>query len=982
MKFKIFKFQIEIPYPLLLLLAALISFWQFSTFSNVLRFDIQDGMYPWRYFAGECFQNGIFPLWNPYEQYGYPFYADLQYTNWNPEVWLIGNLIGYSYAVIYLLIIFYVWMAGLGMYKLANYLTQDNKISFFVALIWMLSGCTISHMQQFVTVIGIAWMPFVVWQFFAFTDTWKWRHVIGFGVFSFLFFTSGYQALYFMLFYFFIIVFAYRFWLTWRSDRKKVKIVLIRSSALVILMLILLMPVFVVLYRTSGLVTRLDHGVTLIDANLCPFTPQSLISLLLPVVSVKMQDFISTDITMSNVFIGIIPLIFLTASFFSKKNILQIILIVFAILYLLASFGEFLPVRKWFYDYVPLMNLFRLAGLFRVVAVFLILVHLSIYLKSNSINNKFFFYSIGALILIYSCLLIKIVYFTKFNDHDFTGIHESLFRFFNRTPGVNLILLQILVYGFLLILILVFHLIKRNGLSINFLTFSTFLFLFFGIQFNVYLNVAGDQSPAYISRKEKTLPKKFPLPTNTSIKDYTERTDKFHLLYANSGNLLKKPMNDPFSSFQLDGYVYLNDSLTGIKDFLFNKPLAYLSDTIIDKRNWKLREFKRACSFINLNSLNKTKFQCNQYDKIKWIKFRPNHFKLNVENKSPVIFNLQQAWFPGWKIMVNGMSVNPLLNANYLTSITLNSGINKIELLFEDVLFMSAYFMSISVFFLLLFLMLYSSGSSIYKYLGVIILFFFITNLLLFGIRKFSSDSEADLPSSSITINNGIENSAGIKNYFSRFQFDDSDELKNLTRFYKESDSELSSLKYEWKDNSYDNKLAEMLRMYYPNLVGYSKKDGVGKLILNKNGNDNRILKEFSFKNINDTSFFKCENGFRLNKNEKKICPEIYIPTHNFSINDSNFFLVKFKLFSKVKSNCKIYFQIESGHVSDGVWFQSYNLNSWVQTEDQSNEVVIPFIPEWNTYSDSRIRIFFTTENNSELKIEDLKLIYLKNDLK
>ena len=35
-----------------------------------LKYDMIDQAYPWRYFIGECLQNGNLPLWNPYQLLG------------------------------------------------------------------------------------------------------------------------------------------------------------------------------------------------------------------------------------------------------------------------------------------------------------------------------------------------------------------------------------------------------------------------------------------------------------------------------------------------------------------------------------------------------------------------------------------------------------------------------------------------------------------------------------------------------------------------------------------------------------------------------------------------------------------------------------------------------------------------------------------------------------------------------------------------
>jgi len=81
---------------ILLIVIALIAYWQIAFLQNGLKWDMLDVVFPYRYYIGECLQNGYFPFWNPYQQLGYPIHADLQCPTWYPETLLIGYFFGYS----------------------------------------------------------------------------------------------------------------------------------------------------------------------------------------------------------------------------------------------------------------------------------------------------------------------------------------------------------------------------------------------------------------------------------------------------------------------------------------------------------------------------------------------------------------------------------------------------------------------------------------------------------------------------------------------------------------------------------------------------------------------------------------------------------------------------------------------------------------------------------------------------------------------
>ena len=979
MRFRFRKYEFEIPYPVLLLVAAVVSFWQFATFSNVLRCDIQDAMYPWRYFAGECFQNGIFPFWNPYEQFGYPFFADLQYTNWNPEVWLIGNLMGYSYVVLYALIFFYVWLAGYGMYRLANYLSQNRPVAFFIGLTWMLSGCTIAHLQQFVTVIGMAWMPFVVWQFFSFLDTSKWRHVAGFCVFSFLFFTSGYQALYFMLVYFFAVMVIKRIMDLWRSDRAKFKLFLYRSFFLVALFALMFMPVFVALYRTSGFVSRLDHGVSLKDANFSPFSPQSLVSLFLPVVSGKMQNFIATDITMSNLFFGVIPLIFLTFSFLSKKNNLQRILLFFFLIYLLAALGEYLPVRKFMYDYLPLMNLFRLPGLFRVVALFFLLLHLSLYLKNTSVDWVSFKKFVFVFALIYFVIAVSIYCVPGFSAALFLKEKENLFQLFNDSSGLALMFYQSFIFFVLLSLLLLVCVFWTHKLSFNVISFVTFCFLFVGIQFNIYFNVAGEQSPVYVSQKESSYPSGFPLPPSTSVKQYSGLTDRFNHVFSNTGNFLKKPMNDPFSSFQLDGYVSLTDSFQRLKNKLHSLPIAYLSDSILYKNEWGNVMNDSLGLYFSGNNKKFLQFedlQLSRGDAVHLESFLPNFMQIEVSNARPVLFNLQQSYFPCWEVYSNGKRIQPVVNAGLLMSVPLAKGKHKLEFKFRDDLFLFFYFISIILFFLLISAILYTSGTLLSKFSGVFLFVIFILSVGLFSFRNPTANQEISFTSHLVSASKNVIRSSLKKSSGLNIRNEDPVQFKQALR--KIQDCDADKFFYEWEMGQYNDRIVENIRLKYPRTVFQKHGVSEGLMEFSRNGYDGRILKVISHGNTNDSAYFSCNPREIIPGREGVVCPELVLPAKIFLNKKSVKYLVKFNLLAQKDADPKIFFGIEDKRQASGMWFQKIDLQPWMLTPGATNEVVIPFSPDWNINHDAVLHIYFTAKPNDIVAIEGLKLLLLE----
>ncbi|MBP6575115.1 MAG: hypothetical protein KA230_11730, partial [Flavobacteriales bacterium] len=86
---------------LFLAVFVLIAWWPLVTFTYcVVHGDMLDCWLPWRTFIADCLQNGEWPVWNPYQQMGYPVHADLQGPAWYPEALLLGGTIGQSIYVL------------------------------------------------------------------------------------------------------------------------------------------------------------------------------------------------------------------------------------------------------------------------------------------------------------------------------------------------------------------------------------------------------------------------------------------------------------------------------------------------------------------------------------------------------------------------------------------------------------------------------------------------------------------------------------------------------------------------------------------------------------------------------------------------------------------------------------------------------------------------------------------------------------------
>ena len=115
-------------------------------------------------------------------------------------------------------------------------------------------------------------------------------------------------------------------------------------------------------------------GVTLEQALFGAFTPQCMLSFLPPFAVIRNMEFYHTDLSMSNGYFGLIPLVFFFLSLTVKRPKIFNIFLAWGVFCLLAALGEALPVRAFLYRYVPFMDQFRFPAAFRIYVILSFLI--------------------------------------------------------------------------------------------------------------------------------------------------------------------------------------------------------------------------------------------------------------------------------------------------------------------------------------------------------------------------------------------------------------------------------------------------------------------------------------------------------------------------------------------------------------------------------------------------------------------------------
>lgn len=681
------KFSSTYKYQLCLLLVVFIAYIPLTCFQSTLLNDDIDVALSTKYFAGECLQNGNLPLWNPYQIWGFPAHADLQYTNWNLETLLVGIISGYNYIILHVLFILYLFLAALGAFLLFGHLSGDARTGFYVACVYVLSGLFTAHVQSLVTILGLVWLPYVLWSFLRWLQEPGIRHSILLCIFSYLLMTLGYQAFVFMLIPLFLLLFIRQVFVSYREKKTAaIRQLLITGFLSVFVLAVLLFPVLVTQFQAKPFVGRLN-GMSVEEVMMNPFSPWSAISFINPVLTIGHDDWFSTELTMRNAFFGLIPLFLMIITLFKRhKSAVEIILLSLAFLYLLGSLGDAIPVRKLMYYLLPGFKLFRFPSLLRVVALLLLLCYVALnfqyglsFLKEQAKKRNL---ALAALFLL--SLGVAVCCFVKCG-------HLSFLR--NGQPGFHMRVIhadpwEIAFYvslGQCALIALGLFLWNREKDGTGFfrkLSAITVAELVLVIWLYGQFTAFSELKPKDLQANFEKMQKGFPFPSQDALNDTKYKYTHLEHFWKNTGAFKKQLFNDDaWTSFYFGNYDKLSTQLTGLKDSLQSYPLVYFSEPLAEERVAEI-PVDTSGHFI------RSSFHFRDAAaRLQYTAFSPYRIGMTVKAAAPLVLNLQQSWYTGWKVTVDGVEQSIVWNAGLLMSVAVPQGLHAVSFEYSNPLF-------------------------------------------------------------------------------------------------------------------------------------------------------------------------------------------------------------------------------------------------------------------------------------------------------
>ena len=709
----------ELYYFLALLLVAITAFWQVSLFQYTLKYDMIDCFFPWRFIVAEHLQNGMLPLWNPYQSLGYPLFADISNgATWYLPVWILGSLFGYNIYILSFEFFFHIFMAGVGMFYLGKSLKLSLNTAFIIGTAYMLSGFFIGNAQHFTLIVGASWLPFVFAGYFDIIYKGSFKSVVKTAFFLFLFITGGYPTYNITTAYILVLLFcAYSVFLVIKKEKLALKSFLLNNFYLLIITTLICCVVFLSYLDIASGLTRTE-GVKLSAAMINPFSPQCMLSFLLPYSVIKDMAFFNTDLSVSNAYIGIITFIFLLYGFFIKKSKTYYFFLLLAITSLLVAMGDYLPIRKFLYNYVPVMNMFRFPGFLRLFSVFGFIVCAGFAIEhffKNLEKSKKTVFIIGiALLLSFIGIIIYartqgFLEIKKFVAHDVF------------TESLNSKLIQHLVFqSFIQIVVLLIFIFSLRFLkNVKHLIFFMCFLIVFEMGLAAQLNAPytvfyqGIKQVDVMSHHKKNFIKGFPLPGSNIISENTNTKLSYGPFWRNVTIFHKQISQEGFTSLVLRNFSDLCVHYPVLLESVIKNPPLFLTtdfapfdsltaQSIIDLKPGKVF-FERKI----YNKLSPLVHHDKSGYKLEIMEFMPEMIKVKSFSFSSQILILMQNNYKGWSASVNEKEQEIYTADKTLIALYLPKGENTIVFTFEKPLIVFGFYITVISLISLLFLIIF-----------------------------------------------------------------------------------------------------------------------------------------------------------------------------------------------------------------------------------------------------------------------------------
>ncbi|TVR76906.1 MAG: hypothetical protein EA409_12515 [Saprospirales bacterium] len=653
---------------LLLVLFPWVAYWQVGFLANCMKWDIMDQYFQYRYFMSDALGNGIWPLWQPWQYFGFPFFADPQSAAWYLPAWLFSLFTNYGLVSLHFEWLFHIAVGGGGMYFLLRTLGIDALPALLMGLLFQVNGVFVGNAQHLAYVIGMSWLPWVFGSFYLLVKKPGVSRAVFTAFTLHLLLTGGYPS------YFFITFYILGFW--WLVEliigtffsKRNIKPFLYSALWMAVTFLLLSAGYLYAIYEGSQHMPR-GAGLEADQILFGPYPPHAFISQWSPLVVAGNMDYFGSDYSMINGYAGLLSLLCLPFAFFYReKRVLSIIILAGSTICLLSSFGSATPLRTFWADTLPIMDRFRFPSVFRSFWILGILTLGGIglqYLMKKKDNERI-------PLFVWAVLLIVIPSLWWFSM-DTSGARESLIEFWkswshfsgyreyllNSSPGQRLLPGWIIASIFLVAYTaLLLSPLEKGRIFLTILCLLGLGEAAIKTQLNLPMTITHERPASEYRAELAKSPRNYPLPDDTPLHQYRPTDQRFLPSWGNTNTFNKTVSPIGFNPFKLS----------------------------------RIYEFEQRACYEDTNNLPvffllPEKRHCSECYILEW---RPGKAVLHIETTESSHLVFQQTMYPGWQAKLNGKPIEILKWCNNQLMVSLEKGENYVVFNFRrnDILFL------------------------------------------------------------------------------------------------------------------------------------------------------------------------------------------------------------------------------------------------------------------------------------------------------
>jgi hypothetical protein len=654
----------------------LVAYWPLTFHLFSLKNDALVYFLPYRYHISEAIQNGHFPWWNPYLYTGLPLHGDIQSGVWNPVVMIISLFTRYNLAVLQWELLFYLFVAAAGMYKLVKEFNNSVITAVIAAASYLCCGFMTDSGSIIPWVTSAAYLPFVFLYFYRLLNQPGLKNALKLSIALGLLLTAGYPS--FFIFSLYILLAGFITWLIRYYKERPVKSIFIFSGIAILIFLLIISPAVLSWWDFLDYYER-GSGTSLSRIQTNAFTPFSSISYLLPSAVSRGHSLLQTDLVARNASAGIFILLFLLLTLAGKLNPVYKFIAGIILFSFLFSLGDATPVREWCHRFLPLMNTFRHPAsmrIFTTIGIILIAAPaLNTFLAKKETNAKKI--KVISVAIIMLLLGISILYIPQTNLFQLNGQQKGK-AIFDKLSFADIAVIQGIIQIIFISLFLgaIWKGLRRHIPAL--MIMNSLFFCWMALPFTFISQVKASAVDQYIGSFLKNYPLAEiakPVTTFTGNDSATVSPLGQEKFYSKTISIQDHIITPTINSTYIN---FLTDSV--LRNALNNSPFAYFSDSTVLSTaelpdSGRIVLFERIGRAIEINA--------HTTGTISIIKFGPNMIELEVTANNDGLLNIFQQYHHGWRAFEDNVEIPVYRTNRAFISVPVSAGKHIVQLRFE-----------------------------------------------------------------------------------------------------------------------------------------------------------------------------------------------------------------------------------------------------------------------------------------------------------